>query len=76
MRGTSAELNQKIMATFFYKAVGKTGSMVDGTVEGADDKAVALKLQEMGLIPIQIGTRKSNQPWNLDCSSDPPLVGP
>src|SRR5438093_4013015 len=50
------------MATFFYRAVAGGGSLVDGTMEGANDKAVALKLQDMGLVPIQIGTRKSDQP--------------
>jgi general secretion pathway protein F len=59
------------MATFFYKAVGKAGNLIDGALEGPNDRAVALKLQEMGLIPIQIGTRRTGQVlpfnwrWNL-----------
>jgi len=40
--------------------------LVDGTIDGADDKAVALKLQDMGLVPIQIGTRRSDQPLKLN----------
>lgn len=40
--------------------------MVDGTMEGANDRAVALKLQDMGLVPIHIGTRKSDQPLKFD----------
>jgi general secretion pathway protein F len=54
------------MATFFYKAVEKGGSLVDGTMDGADDKTVALKLQDMGLIPIQIGARQSSQPLKFN----------
>jgi general secretion pathway protein F len=54
------------MATFFYKAVGKSGNVVEGALDDVTDKAAALKLQGMGLIPIEIGTRKSSQPWKLD----------
>jgi general secretion pathway protein F len=54
------------MATFFYKAVAGSGSLVDGTLEGADDKAVALKLQDMGLVPIHIGSKKSGEALKFD----------
>ena len=54
------------MATFFYKAVAKGGGLVDGNMDGADETTVAVKLQDMGLIPILIGTRKSSQPWRFD----------
>jgi general secretion pathway protein F len=47
------------MAVFSYRAVGKSGNLVDGFLEGSDDKAIALKLQDMGLIPIEIGAKKS-----------------
>ena len=53
------------MATFFYKAVGKAGNLIDGSLEGPDDRAVALKLQEMGFIPIQIGSRQSGRAFRL-----------
>jgi len=54
------------MATFFYKAVAGSGSLVDGTMEGVSDKAVALKLQDMGLVPIHIGTKKSDEALKFD----------
>jgi general secretion pathway protein F len=54
------------MATFFYKAVGKGGNVVEGALDDVTDKAAALKLQGMGLIPIEIATKKSSQPWKLD----------
>ena len=42
------------MPTFFYKAVAKDGNLINGSFEGSDDRVVALRLQEMGLTPIQI----------------------
>ena len=53
------------MAIFFYKALEKSGGMVDGELEGSDDKIVALKLQNMDLMPIHIGTKQSVRPWDL-----------
>ena len=53
------------MAIFFYKALEKSGGTVDGELEGSDDKTVALKLQNMGLMPIHIGTKQSVRPWDL-----------
>ncbi len=54
------------MTRFFYKAVGQGGNLVDGVLDGSDDKAVALVLQDMGLVPIQIGARKSSQPLSFE----------
>jgi general secretion pathway protein F len=54
------------MATFSYRAVGKNGNLVDGSIEGSDDKAIALKLQDMGLIPIEIGAPKSGRALSLN----------
>lgn len=54
------------MATFSYRAVGKGGNLVGGVLEGTDDKAVALKLQDMGLIPIEIGTKGERRSWELN----------
>jgi general secretion pathway protein F len=54
------------MAIFFYKAVAGSGSLVDGTMDGSDDKAVAIKLQEMGLVPIQIGTKRGNKSLRIN----------
>ena len=62
------------MATFFYKAIGKSGTLVEGTLDEATDKAAALKLQDMGLVPIAIDTKKSSQPWKLELRLG--LVGP
>lgn len=49
------------MAAFAYKATTPDGKAVDGTMEAADNGAVALKLQDMGLLPIRItvASRKS-----------------
>ena len=54
------------MATFYYKAVAKGGGLIDGSLEGRDDKAVAVRLQEMGLIPIQIAGRQASSPFKLN----------
>lgn len=54
------------MPTFFYRAVGKDGGIVNGVVEESTDRAAAVKLQDMGLVPIQLGTRKSRRPWDLE----------
>lgn len=54
------------MPTFFYRAVGKDGGIVNGVVEESTDRAAAGKLQDMGLVPIQLGTRKSRRPWDLE----------
>jgi general secretion pathway protein F len=59
------------MPSFSYKASTLEGKMVDGTMEAADDGTVALKLQEMGLIPVRIGSssgkavlsREFEWPW-------------
>ncbi|MCI0623452.1 MAG: type II secretion system F family protein [Acidobacteria bacterium] len=40
--------------------------MVEGTVDDVTDKAVAFKLQGMGLIPIEIASRKTSQQWTPD----------
>jgi len=54
------------MTTFFYKAVARGGSLVDGILEGPNDKAVAVQLQERGLTPIQIGIKKSGRSLKFD----------
>lgn len=54
------------MATFFYKAIGKNGSIVQGTLDDATDKAVAIRLQGMGMTPLEIATRKAVQNFKLD----------
>jgi general secretion pathway protein F len=49
------------MAAFSYKAATLEGKIVEGTMEAPDNGAVALKLQDMGLLPIRVvgAARKS-----------------
>lgn len=54
------------MATFFYKAIRKGGGVVEGVLDDVSDKSVALKVQAMGLMPIEIGRRKASQPFQLN----------
>ena len=54
------------MATFFYKAVAKGGNVVEGTLDGATDKAVAVRLQGMGMVPLEIASKRASQPWKFD----------
>ncbi len=45
------------MPAYPYKALTLEGKIVEGTMEGSDDGAVALKLQEIGLFPVKVGGR-------------------
>jgi general secretion pathway protein F len=49
------------MPSFVYRASTLDGKMVEGTMDAADDGTVVVKLQEMGLLPVRIGSanRKS-----------------
>ena len=60
------DLRKAIMPTFFYKAVAKDGNLINGSFDGSDDRTVALRLQEMGLTPIQIASRQSLSPLKLN----------
>ena len=59
------------MAPYVYKASTYDGKVVEGTMEAVDGGAVAMKLQDMGLLPIQVGpaggktvlTREIEWPW-------------
>ena len=59
------------MPTYNYKASNAEGKVIEGTMEAADDGTVSLKLQEMGLIPVRIGSsgkqsilsREIEWPW-------------
>jgi general secretion pathway protein F len=42
------------MSQFSYKAVSREGRMTQGRVEASDQRAVAQRIQSMGLIPISI----------------------
>jgi len=54
------------MAMFFYRALGKSGSMVEGELEGPDDKSVALQLQNMGMMPLHVDTKQQTRLWSLE----------
>jgi len=43
------------MPSYNYRALTVDGKMIDGSMEGADDGTVSLRLQEMGLLPIRVG---------------------
>lgn len=49
------------MTTYIYKAATLDGKIVEGSMEAPDQGVAALKLQDMGLLPIKVGTpeRKS-----------------
>jgi general secretion pathway protein F len=59
------------MPAYIYKASTLEGKIIEGTLEAPDNGAVALKLQDMGLLPIRIGaaigktalTREIEWPW-------------
>jgi general secretion pathway protein F len=59
------------MPSYNYKASTMEGKIVEGTMEASDDGTVSLKLQEMGLLPVQIGSasrsslfaREIEWPW-------------
>jgi general secretion pathway protein F len=59
------------MPSYSYKASTMEGKIVEGTMEAAEDGTVSLKLQEMGLLPIRIGSterrtllaREIEWPW-------------
>ena len=59
------------MPSYYYKASTAEGKLVEGTMDASDDGTVALKLQEMGLLPVRIDfsgrgsvlTRQIDWPW-------------
>ena len=59
------------MASYYYKASTLDGKLVEGNMEASDDGTVAVKLQEMGLLPVRIDfsnrnsifTREVDWPW-------------
>ena len=63
------------MPTFFYRAVGKDGGIVNGVVEESTDRAAAVKLQDMGLVPLHLGTRRSRRIWDMEINWKPGGIG-
>jgi len=59
------------MPSYKYTASTVEGKVIEGTMEASDDGTVSVKLQEMGLIPVRIGTsarqsilsREIEWPW-------------
>jgi len=59
------------MPSYYYKASTVDGKIVEGNMDASDDGTVALKLQEMGLLPVRIDfsnrntvfTREIDWPW-------------
>lgn len=59
------------MPAYNYRASTMEGKIVEGVMEASDDGAVSLKLQEMGLLPVRIGStahktilsREIELPW-------------
>lgn len=50
------------MASYNYKAATLDGRIVEGVIEAGDDRIVANKIQDMGYIPIKIGTEEKKAP--------------
>ncbi len=59
------------MTAYSYRASTLEGKIVEGTIDAVDHGAVAIKLQDMGLLPIRVGiagkksalTREIEWPW-------------
>jgi len=59
------------MPAYIYKATTLEGKVIEGTMEASDNGSVAIKLQDMGLLPIKVGlaekknalTRELDFPW-------------
>jgi type II secretory pathway component PulF len=59
------------MPSYHYKASTPDGKLVEGNMEASDDGSVAMKLQEMGLLPVRINfsdrgtffTKDIDWPW-------------
>src|SRR5437867_5780812 len=56
------------MAAFIYKASTMEGKLVEGTMEANDGGTVSIKLQDMGLLPIQVdlASRKTGLRREID----------
>ncbi|MBM3792194.1 MAG: type II secretion system F family protein, partial [Acidobacteria bacterium] len=52
------------MAAFTYKAATLEGKIIEGSMEAPDNSAVALKLQDMGLLPIRVDATARKTIWS------------
>ncbi|MDR0310622.1 MAG: type II secretion system F family protein, partial [Acidobacteriota bacterium] len=59
------------MPSYSYRAITMEGKVIESSIEAADEGTVSAKLQEMGLLPVHIGTtgresvfkREIEWPW-------------
>lgn len=56
------------MPSFNYKAATLEGKIVEGIVDGSDSGAAALKLHDMGLLPIRLGAAEKKDGLNRELS--------
>ncbi len=56
------------MAAYSYKAAAADGKLIEGVIEAPDDRTVALRLQDMGYIPIKIGAQAKRSRLSFDLS--------
>jgi len=54
------------MAEYFYKAITNTGQVVEGFLEGKDEKTIVRNLQDQGYIPVRVVSRQRTlKKWRL-----------
>lgn len=54
------------MPDFFYKAITNNGQIVEGFLEGKDEKAIVRNLQEQGYIPLRVTSQqKALKKWRF-----------
>lgn len=54
------------MPDFFYKAITDSGQIIEGFLEGKDEKAIVRNLQEQGYIPLRVISRqKTLKKWRI-----------
>jgi len=56
------------MAEFFYKATTFDGKLLEGSLEAENEKAVSFRLQQMGYLPVRIGTAALAKPASASLS--------
>lgn len=56
------------MGEFFYKATTFDGKLLEGSLEAENEKAVSFRLQQMGYLPVHIGTAALAKPASVSLS--------
>jgi general secretion pathway protein F len=49
------------MAAFFYKATTLDGKVLEGSMDASDERSVLAKLQDLGYLPIYVGTGEAKK---------------